>query len=574
MATRTVKARVEVDGEQKYKQTMQELAKSNQVVNSELKKLQERYKGAEQSTEYLTKKGELLEEELTNQSAKVVLLRQRLQEAVEKYGEGSEEVKGWQIQLNNAEKEQYKLLNAIDENTEAMQDQGEELVSLGDSVDSVAEKLGIRLPKSAKDALNGMKGFSAGTVAAMAGAAAAVAALVKVMKELHDLTIQQAANADTLLTDSMITGLGTETLQTLQYAENLIDVSADTITGSLTKLTNAIYDANNGSDKLAATFDLLGVSTTNVDGSLRSAEEVFYDVIDSLGAVQNQTERDAIAMDLMGKSAQDLNPLILQGSKALRDLADEAEATGYVLDESQIKKLGEVDDAYQRTQLQIEATKKLLAVEFAPASKEAMEAFGEVVQKAGQMLVDTHIIENLSAIIQGVAGIVNAVTDFTGKIPGWLNPIQHLSDQLSILAYMAAGVADMINIIAGMNNPFSWGSGKVKTALGWNYESGQANNIQKVTMAYQGTLAQYNDYYGNAGGTDNWRGGLTWVGEAGPELVALPQGSRIYNAQDSRAIAATGTDTARLEALMERNVMLLEEINSEFSGLKVKGRMV
>lgn len=31
----------------------------------------------------------------------------------------------------------------------------------------------------------------------------------------------------------------------------------------------------------------------------------------------------------------------------------------------------------------------------------------------------------------------------------------------------------------------------------------------------------------NAGGTDDWRGGLTWVGEKGPELLNLPGGSQI-----------------------------------------------
>ena len=290
-------------------------------------------------------------------------------------------------------------------------------------------------------------------------------------------------------------------------------------------------------------------------------------MIDSLGEVQNQTERDAIAMDLMGKSAQDLNPLILQGSKALRDLANEAEKTGYILDESQIKKLGEVDDAYQKTQLQIEATKKLLAVEFAPASKSAMETFGNVVQKAGKTLVDTRIVENLGGIVQSVSGIIDAMTSFTDQIPGWMNPIKTLSDQFRGLAVVAATVADAINLVSGIM-PWNWGSGQAKTALGLNLGSGQMSNLQQLKYGS-------GDYtYYNAAGTQNWRGGLTWVGEAGPELVELPQGSRIYNAQESRAIAATGTDTARLEALMERNVMLLEQINNEFSGLKVKGRMV
>lgn len=44
----------------------------------------------------------------------------------------------------------------------------------------------------------------------------------------------------------------------------------------------------------------------------------------------------------------------------------------------------------------------------------------------------------------------------------------------------------------------------------------------------------------NATGTPNWRGGLTWVGEQGPELADLPGGTRIWNASDSARMAAGG----------------------------------
>jgi hypothetical protein len=37
----------------------------------------------------------------------------------------------------------------------------------------------------------------------------------------------------------------------------------------------------------------------------------------------------------------------------------------------------------------------------------------------------------------------------------------------------------------------------------------------------------------NANGTENWRGGLSWVGERGPELVNLPKGSQVFDAQKS-----------------------------------------
>jgi hypothetical protein len=42
----------------------------------------------------------------------------------------------------------------------------------------------------------------------------------------------------------------------------------------------------------------------------------------------------------------------------------------------------------------------------------------------------------------------------------------------------------------------------------------------------------------NANGTSNWRGGLTWVGERGPELVNLPKGSQVFNARQSASMAS------------------------------------
>jgi hypothetical protein len=43
----------------------------------------------------------------------------------------------------------------------------------------------------------------------------------------------------------------------------------------------------------------------------------------------------------------------------------------------------------------------------------------------------------------------------------------------------------------------------------------------------------------NAGGTSNWRGGPTWVGEKGPEILNLPRGSRIT--PNNRAMAGGGS---------------------------------
>ena len=533
------------------------------TLRTEMQKLQAEYNGNTDSTEYLTKASDLLERELLQQKNTVDILREAVQRSAEKYGESNARTQEYIQQLNKAEAEQFNLQHALDDTNAALQNQGETMTGLGDTVDQLGEKFGIRLPDQLKTALNGVEGFSAGTVAAMAAAAAGVAALVAVFKELNDITLQVAADADEYLTQSAITSVPTELLQAWDYAAQFVDVSADTITGSMTKITKAMGDAQDGSGESAEAFAALGVSITDADGQLRSAQDVFYDVIDALGEVENQTERNILGMALMGKSEQELNPLINAGSEALNQYAKEAEELGYVLDKDQIEKLAEVDDAYQKTQLAVEALKKQIAVDFAPASKEAMELFSSVVQKAGEFLKRSGLIENLGSMFASLIDILETLGEFVSALPGVGQGLDGMNTALKEVAFTFALIADTIKAIVGLM-PTMWGSGMLKQALGFDAKNGNYSNLQRINGTAATMEAQRNGYRGNGGedmsgygydpssgmyydlttgnyifghnatGNDNWRGGLTWVGEAGPELVSLPAGSSIRNAQDSR----------------------------------------
>lgn len=571
--TRNVGAKVVLDGEKEYKQALSELNAGNKTLASEMRKLQAEFKGNTESTEYLTKAGELLERKLLQQQDKVSKLREALAFAAKEYGEASERTQYYVQQLNNAEAAEFDLQHAIEENTKALNGENKEMVGLGDTVDQLADKFGIRLPEGAKKALNGMQGLSTGTVAAMAAAAAAVAAVVTVVKELGQITLDVAAQVDEYLAQSAITGVPTEMLQAWDYAAPLIDTDAETIKGAMTKITKAMGDAASGSESAQEKFAALGVSIYDeTDGSLRSAEEVFYDIVDALGQMQAGAERDAIAMELMGKSAQELNPLINAGSNALKAYSKEAQAAGYILDRDQIKKLGEVDDAYQKLQLQIEANRKQLAADFAPAAKAAMELFTDVVKKAGEMLSRSGLIENLASIIESLVDILRSAGDILKGIPGFNQSLSMVSAVLGGIAQFCALIADTADVIAGiLTLDFS----RIGNAMGFGKSSGTLSHWQSVYMHQEGTLDQYQEYYANkrgesmhegygydpatgqyydiatgnyiyntgwnAGGTENWRGGLTWVGESGPELVNLPQGSQVRTAQESEQ--AVGGDS-------------------------------
>ena len=96
----------------------------------------------------------------------------------------------------------------------------------------------------------------------------AAKALGEMVKFVGNAIKASSEYADNMLTMATVTGLSTDQLQEYQYMSELVDVSLDTITGSMTKLKKNMYSANTGSKAMAANFEKLGVSLTDANGEL------------------------------------------------------------------------------------------------------------------------------------------------------------------------------------------------------------------------------------------------------------------------------------------------------------------
>ncbi len=156
---------------------------------------------------------------------------------------------------------------------------------------------------------------------------------------LASSTMDMSKTADDLLTLSTQTGLTTDQLQEFEYASELVDVSTDTLQGSLVKLTNNMQTAATGTGSAAEAFKTLKVKVADSQGHLKNNYDVSLQTIDALGKMKNETERDALAMDIFGRSATDLNPLIEAGSGRLKELAEQAHEVGYVVDNETLQSL-------------------------------------------------------------------------------------------------------------------------------------------------------------------------------------------------------------------------------------------
>ena len=577
--------RMNGEQERKYRENIERLSASMDVLDAEMRKVSAKYADNAESAELSAAKTELLTQKISLQYDKIDNLKAALEEAAENYGSNAVETLRWEKELNNAEAELYKLNGQLKNNTEqiedtttATEDAGQSMGNLGDVVNGLTSKLGIQLPDSMKSSMNAMGSLDASSLALAGGFAAVAAAIVKAEKAMISMTKESAAFADNIITLSMQTGQSTQQLQEFSYATELIDVSVDTLQGSLTKLTNNMQDTMNGTGNAKASFEALGVSVTNADGSMRSANDVFYETIDALGQVKNETERDAMSMDIFGRSAQDLNPLIIQGSKTLKAYAEEAHNMGYVLDDEALSALGAVDDAYQRLQKTQEGVKNQLSAEFAPYLKEFYGEATKGIKNLGDAVKNSGIVDAAGMLLQNVTEIIAPMNELSNS------GIPKLTEALRPLAEILALISDAGELFSGLAD-FSTGhikSGwnKTKHALGYGYESGDGNNYQKLhdsfatqdwgvsdwelTSAYEHAVKRgdttvlgitedewkrryVSDYMptgasgtnfrnrtGNASGTDNWLGGFTRINENGPERIYLPSGSRIQTASETR----------------------------------------
>lgn len=565
-------------------------AKSD-VFSKKIGEQKEKIEITRKALEQATKAQEAANEKF--QKAKDVLDKgsdeyKRLAQGVET---ATKKAQGWQVSLNNAEAALNKMNAELEENNDALEKAGAsgskfqqamekikdsvakakeegtgakgifanlkesfaegkgEAVGLGDAIGGAADKLGIQLPEGASKALNSLNGISAGTAAAVGGFAAIAAAIVKAEKKLMDITKESASAAKEIKTLASVTGQSAEEVQELQYAGDMIGVSYDRIRDSLKEVTNKMQEAKDGSADTAAAFESLGVNIYNADGSLRDANDVFNDTIDALGNVQNRTERDALAMDLMSESAQELNPLIEQGSQALKDYAAEAHEMGYVLDDEAVAALTATDTAQQKLLKTQEAVTKQISAEYAPYMTEALGDTADFIQKIGKAFVESGVVDKFGSILTSATQILEPLGDLTVAV------LPALDAALKPVATTMALIADTTNLLVGL---LTLNGDKIRTALGLNISSGQLSNMQQLQykgalssgssyvsgMGYTGTggyMGADGKWHQNAAGTDNFIGGVTWVGENGPEPVWLPQGSRIGTNQEGRSLS--GGDT-------------------------------
>ena len=411
---------VKLTGESEYKKALAEITSNLRLLNSEMKTVTTQYDKNDTSVENLSAQNEILNKKIQEQQKAVNVLSTALEQSKQETGENSAETKAWQIKLNEAQAELNKLNKQVETNTDKMsesvnatQEETEAMEDLGDEVEKSGEKsmsfgdvlkavfLGAAIKQGIEMLVNGFKAIGSA---------------------MGECLTAGAEYADNILTLSTQTGLSTDTLEKYNAVAELTDVSLETMTSSMARNIKAMGEARDGSKAYAEAYEKLGVSVTDSNGNLRDSETVYWETIDALKGIQNETERDALAMELFGKKAQDLNPIIELGSEGVAEYTQQAIGMGAVLGGDALQSLGKLDDQMQIFKGSMSSTKNILASAFAPAMASALEGVNGLASSFNGLL---------TAVISGdEGGIENAMTLVSEQVTAMVENIAELAPQL------------------------------------------------------------------------------------------------------------------------------------------------
>ena len=264
--------------------------------------------------------------------------------------------------------------------------------------------------------------------------------------------------ADDLNTLAKQTGFTTEEIQQMKYASDLVDVSFEDIAGALTKLKPKITEDNKALAEL-------GVTTKNADGTTRDATEVFYDVLEALSQITNETERDQRAMEIFGRSANSLAGIIDDGGAAMKAYGQQAKDMGLILEQDTLDNLNQINDSIDQVKAQGGAALAQLGATLAQTLVPLIEKIVPIIEKISQAIAKlTPEQAELILTITGIVAVVGPLISMIGSITTGIGALMAvLSPTTLIIAAIAVAVAALAIVIIE-----NWDKIKEWTIKTWN----------------------------------------------------------------------------------------------------------
>lgn len=448
MATREIKTRFKLEGENEYKKAMTDAANAVKVLNSEEKLAKAQFEATGDAQQYAADQARILKEQIDHQKKSVAAAEEALKKLTENgVDKNSRQVTSWKLKLNNAKTALYNMQSRLDKvGTEL----GEEKTAFGD-----AETAGHNFGEEMGKVANGISLQNAITAvdSIKSHIEEIVRAAARAAKAMWDFGVEGSKWADDLSTAANFAGIDVETYQSWQYASRFIDTSVDDIVNNFKDIDNKFVAGGDTAREYMALLAEIGIASGKTDGSMRSSQEIFYDLIDYLHGIGDDTERTRQAINLFGNDWRKLNPLITAGSAAYKEMAEQGRSVA-VVSEKIVEALGSMNDSYEDMTARLKTFQMNVLAALAPTFNQVADALSKAITAMDDFVKSEEGQAALGSLNDALSGLINAfLGDDNGKgtfesiVTAAKNAVGDLTTALNWISEHGETVAGAITVL-------------------------------------------------------------------------------------------------------------------------------
>ena len=435
MATENITTKYKLDISE-FKAGITEANKQIKLANAEFKAATAGMDDWSKSSDGLQAKIKQLNSTLDAQKSKLAAYRGQLEASEKAYAENakraeelkkqladlaakgidktSAEYKQYEKQLNSVEREMTANRNAADNLRVTILNQEAAVASTEREIGNYSDEL-KNLDKNSEEAGEGLDKLAKRITTGVAVAITALgAAAVATGKKLWDMANETAKAGDEIDKQSQKLGVSAENYQKLSYAMERCGADVEDFRKGATNISKTLAEVQDGADESATAIGQLGVSLKNTGGTMRSTEDVLLDTIAALADMDDETERNAAANKIFGKSYQELAPLLNSGADGIRELMDEAEQYGMVMSDEAVKASAAFEDSLTKLKGTLGGIKNNLGAALLTPLTTLVDGFSDLA--AGVDGSEQKISDGINGIVETITKIVPKATEAITKL--------------------------------------------------------------------------------------------------------------------------------------------------------------
>lgn len=569
--------RLTVDGEREFKKAISEINDLLKVNSSELRLLSEQYKSSDKSLETMTGKQKTLSEAMDLQSQKIEEIGKQLSDAEKIYGKTGARTLELTVQYNNARTALTKLTteyNAVTEEIKRTEDAeadfNKRLSESSDRIDKIKNptKRAKAETKELRDAVRELTEKYGANNTAVRKHTEELKNAEKQLNKTENATedLSEANDGGKLSLDGLFKS-GSDTNKLFGEMNSLL---GEKLSGTVSNLSGTLSN-------FAGTFAAVGTGVAAAKGIIStvvSAGDSFREMkeqAEMLGMDLTSYQELEYALNMVGISSSNfteiMNPLyskISETYKVVGKYAGHMEDLQYATDEEREAVVAAMNEWDKYGVALLDQSGNLRDIE---------DIFYDIIDVAGTYTDDTARMVYLQGIWGESASKVNRIVRAGG------DAIRDYADAAKDAGAVTEEylVEALNNVSIAMENSKSaWD--RTKEAIGaavystLTFDFSSAWDMVKLAGQNFASIFRGGKPKGYASGTDFYPGGLSLVGEYGPEIVQLPRGTRIYPNGTAPNLGTAENNTYNI-SINARDVREFNDIVKMAQSARVRARM-